>query len=63
MKNEVPEYRTEEFFPSDNVTFEELTTDLNIKEKQLIFKAYPEKGTDVFERALRVAECAPASLR
>ncbi len=48
MKNEFPDYKTSEFFPSEKITFQELQTNLNKKEKQLIFKAFPEKGPDVF---------------
>lgn len=63
MKRESPEYETEEFFPTSNITFSDKQSIENGLERQLIFEAFPEKGNDVFDRALRIAESANQNLK
>lgn len=63
MKRQSPEYETEEFFPSSNITFSDKHSIENELERHLIFEAFPEKGNDVFDRALRIAESANQNLK
>ena len=64
MKRDSPEYTTEEFFPTGtNIDFTEIKTDQNELEKELIGKAFPEKGPDVFQRALRIGQASILNLK
>lgn len=63
MIRDSPEYATQEFFPSTEIEFVESKVDENEIEKELIQKAFPEKGKDVFERSLRIAESSVKNLR
>ena len=63
MKQQSPEYDTEEFFPSSNINFVDKQCAENEQERELIYKAFPEKDKDVFRRALRIAESATNTLK
>lgn len=73
MRTEDPEYCTSKYFPETigedgcyqpaDITFAEKKSKENGVEKQLIWKAFPEKGTDVFERAFRIGRASLENLK
>ena len=63
MKRDTPEYTTKEFFPSETMEISDLVSKTNELEKRLINEAFPEKGSDVFSRALRIAQSSISNLK
>ena len=74
MRMDDPEYCTSKYFPEKggaeygcsepaDITFVDKVSKENEVEKQLIWQAFPEKGTDVFERAFRIARSSLENLK